>query len=107
MAIVYTMIIGFGDAEGTIKNIHRNRAILFQLLNENHPEGFTFHESLGCFQGNEEPSAAVVFITENLDETKTVAFRANLFRTAQEYRVAAQQKEVWITRREEDLKIIK
>lgn len=107
MAIVYTMIVGFGDAEGTTNNVHRNKAILLQLLHENHPDGFTFYESIGCFQGNEEPSATVVFITENLNETETVAFRANLFRTAQEYKVAAQQKEVWITRREEDLKIIK
>ena len=107
MATVFTMYAGLA-VNGAGGNhsivINANRAILFELLNRNHSEGFTLLEGLGCFECNEEPTAIVSFIAQTKEAADALGER--LAATAAQYKEQGDQQEVWITRREEELLIV-
>ena len=107
MATVFTMYAGLAtnEAGGNLSVvINANRAILLDLLNLNHSEGFTLFEGLGCFEYNEEPTAIVSFIAQTKEAADALGERVAA--TAAKYKEEGDQQEVWITRREEELLIV-
>jgi hypothetical protein len=107
MATVFTMYAGLA-VNGTGGNhsivINANRALLLDLLNRNHSEGFTLFKGLGCFECNEEPTVIVSFIAQTKEAADELGERVAA--TAAKYKEEGDQQEVWITRREEELLIV-
>lgn len=105
MATVCTMYVGFHDGSGNndSSTVVRNRKALFSALNAFCPDGYTVFDGVGCFHGETEPSAVVVFIIKQSDDLK--ATRENIYRAADTYRKVTNQQEVWITERLEGLQI--
>lgn len=105
MAVVFTIYAGLGTpGDDSPDRPARNRAVLLDLLKHCHPDGFTVVDGIGCWEGIEEPGASVIFIApvdENAD-----ALEERVCDTAQAYKIAAEQQEVWITRRREILAVL-
>ena len=105
MAVIFSMYVGFNSKDGSSVNALKNKALLLEWLNENHPEGFTFIEAIGSYNGEQEDSAIVQFISKAGGE-EAVELGLNVMATAQFYKEHASQAEVWIVHREEDLLVV-
>lgn len=104
MATVYTLHVGFSDAFGNDQHAAANRVRLFHVLDSGDFDGYTVLDSIGCYQGKQEPGANVVFIAR--DSFEATQLRAKVKRAAELYKELTLQEEVWLTTREEDLEII-
>lgn len=103
MAVVITLYAGFcTPGDDYPMRPARNRATLLDLLHRRHPDGFTVLDGIGCWQGQEEPGASVIFI----EEGGGAQLHARVLETARTYKRLAQQDEVWVTRRDETLAVV-
>ena len=100
MATVYTIYAGFNGPNG----IDCNRDLLFRILSECGLNGYTIIEGVGMYNGVSEPGASVILIAQNERDDEHI--REHVAAVANEYKDRAQQEEVWVTRRQEDLLII-
>lgn len=104
MAVVITLHAGLSTpGDDSPDRPARNRAALLALLHQRHPDGFTVLDGVGCWQGQEEPGVSAIFIGKR---GYCGDLRAAVSETARAYKTQAQQDEVWITCREEDLTVV-
>lgn len=104
MATVYTLHVGFSDAFGNDQHAAANRACLLNVLDLGRFDGYTVLDTLGCYQGKQEPGANVVFIAR--DSFEATQLKAKIRQAAELYKELTLQEEVWLTTREENLEII-
>lgn len=100
MATVYTIYVGFNGPRG----VEYNRDLLFHVLAGCGLNGYTVIEGTGMYNGIPEPGASVILIAPNERDDEHI--REHVAAVANEYKDLAQQEEVWVTRRQEDLLII-
>lgn len=101
MATVFTLHVGFADANGDCTNALDNRGLLFTALNSVGLDGYTVLEGIGCYNGKHEPGASVIVIA--LDSFHAQSVRRRIVEAALRYKDLASQAEVWLTQREESL----
>ena len=104
MATVYTLHVGFSDAFGNDQHAAANRVRLFHVLDSGDFDGYTVLDSLGCYQGKQEPGANVVFIAK--DSLEATELEPKIRQAAELYKELTLQEEVWLTARQEILDII-
>lgn len=104
MATVYTLHVGFSDAFGNDQHAAANRVRLFHVLDSGNFDGYTVLDSTGCYQGNREPGANVVFIARS--DNEAAILEPKIREAAKLYKKLANQEEVWLTARQEILDII-
>lgn len=100
MATVFTIYAGFNGPLGQ----ERNREILYKILSECGVNGYTVVEGFGMYNGEPEACAMVTLIAPRDSLRDDLA--EHLAEVATRYKDQAQQEEVWITRRQEDLLIV-
>lgn len=104
MAIIFTLHVGFADANGDCTNATENKGLLFTALNSAGLDGYTVLDGVGCYNGKHEPGASVVVIA--LDSFHAQSIRQKVREAALRYKDLASQAEVWLTQREETLEIL-
>lgn len=100
MATVFTIYAGFNGPLGE----DENKRILYQILGECGVNGYTVTEGLGMYNGEPEPCAIVTLIAPR--DSLRDALAEHLAEVANRYKDRAQQEEVWVTRRQEELLIV-
>lgn len=104
--IVFTIYAGFATQDGdtSSKFVEPNRQALNDLVDFYLGEyGATIVDGRGFFGGHPEPGASVIVITP--EDTRDKVAKA-IYSVASCYREEAEQLEVWVTTREEELDII-
>lgn len=104
--IVFTIFAGFATQDGdtSSKFVEPNRQALNDLVDAYLGEhGATIIDGRGFFGGHPEPGASVIVITP--EDTRDKVAKA-VYLVAKCYREEADQLEVWVTTREEELSII-
>lgn len=104
MATVFTIYVGFNGPDRSPETQMTNRDTLFRILAGSGMDGYTVYEGLGLWAGQTEPGASVVMIAPKDTDAEYVEAHAKVI--ANNYKVQAQQEEVWVTRRQEGLMII-
>ena len=115
MALIFTLYAGLGgppvrgNAEPrNYANIgthsHDNGIALRGILKDSEIEGYTMLEGTGFYGEQVEPCAIVTVICVEPEQAETL--KDLLLQVAEDYKRAARQEEVWITRRIEDLIIV-
>lgn len=104
--IVFTIFAGFATQDGdtSSKFVEPNRQTL-NVLVDAYLSGYgaTIVDGRGFFGGHPEPGASVIVITP--EDTRDKVAKA-VYSVASCYREKAEQLEVWVTTREEELDII-
>lgn len=107
MAIIYTLHVGFADANGDCANALDNRGLLFTALNSVGFDGYTVLDGTGCYNGKHEPGASVVFILQDYgDYNDVIRFHSKVKEAGRLYKELAKQAEVWLTIRDESLEVL-
>lgn len=107
MAVIFTLHVGFADANGDATNALDNRGFLFTALNTVGFDGYTVLDNVGLYNGKHEPGATVIFILPYWrDFNDVIEFRSKVTEAARLYKDLAGQTEVWLTRRDEELEIL-
>ena len=101
MATVFTAYIGL---KGPNASPAGNRVLLHELLSDSCLSGYTVHRADGFYQGNPEPSVIVTVITRT--DQEEVNEGGALLEVCHRYKELAEQEEVWVTRRVEDLQVL-
>lgn len=104
MATVFTIYVGFNGSDQSPETQMTNRDTLFRILAASGMDGYTVYEGLGLWAGQTEPGASVVMIATRDADAEYVAAHARII--AAKYKDQAEQEEVWLTRRQEDLLVI-
>lgn len=104
MSFIFTVYVGFNGPDMLPETAMTNRDLLFQILAKSGMDGYTVYEGLGVWNGKQEPGASVVMIAQ--ERTDALFVEAHAHAIAHEYKEKARQEEVWVTKREESLKII-
>jgi hypothetical protein len=104
MATIFTLHVGFADSYGNHDCVELNRSLLFSCINTIGFDGYTIIDSVGCYQGNQEPSANVIFIAIGNHETSELLPRVRAL--ASLYKAEANQSEVLLTYRKETLEVL-
>lgn len=108
MAIIFTLHVGFSDANGDCTNALDNRGLLFTALNAVGFDGYTVLDGVGCYNGKHEPGASVIFIFPEgrHSHDDLIEFRDKVKEAGRLYKELAKQAEVWLTQRDETLEIL-
>jgi hypothetical protein len=101
MATVFTAYIGF---KGPNAHPDVNRVLLFDLLADSGLNGYTASRSDGYYQGEPEPSIIITVITRT--EQEEINDGTALLEVCHRYKELADQEEVWVTRRVEELQVL-
>lgn len=104
MATIFTLHVGFADANGNDRHAAHNRGFLFDALNHLDFSGYTVLDGIGWYQGKREPGASVVFIAQTPREA--VELEHQVRKAGELYKKLAEQEEVWLTIRHEELEVI-
>ena len=100
MTTVFTIYAGLNGPLGE----DENKQILLRILAECGIDGYTWTEGIGFYNGRPELSAIVTLIVANDADVFDMA--NHVAEVAIGYKDEAQQEEVWVTRREEQLLIV-
>jgi hypothetical protein len=101
MATVFTAYFGF---KGPKLDILGARVLLFDLLADSGLNGYTASRADGYYQGEPEPSIIITVITRT--DQEEINDGAALLEVCHRYKELAEQEEVWVTRRVEELQVV-
>ena len=101
MATVFTAYIGF---KGPKLDILGARVLLFDLLADSGLNGYTASRADGYYQGEPEPSIIITVIART--EQEEINDGTALLEVCHRYKELAEQEEVWVTRRVEELQVL-
>ena len=104
MATIFTLHVGFADSYGNDECAALNRSLLFSCINTIEFDGYTIVDTVGCYQGFQEPGANVIFIALGNREASELLIKVRAL--ASLYKAEASQSEVWLTYRTETLEVL-
>ena len=99
----FTLYVGLASDKPRFSVI-TNRERLFTILNSRHSHSYTVIEGIGSFKGRQEPcmSVSIAYIGESVNDS----FLSYIIETANEIKTKLGQEEVWISKRDEGLRIV-
>lgn len=104
--VVFTVFAGHADRHGNCDDhvVAANRIILYDLVDRIlGKHGATIIDGRGFYRGRHEPGSSIIVISSQKNREQVAKL---VYKLASSYRNDADQQEVWVTVREEELAII-